>query len=90
MRVARHILRLGTARTGTSIRALSSFAKEDSLNFHGQIAVITGAGGALGQAYALDLAQRGCNLVLNDIGASLTGEDKGATKSNRKSFTLDG
>eukprot|EP01031_Cornospumella_fuschlensis_P029577 gene29577-35702_t len=76
------MLRLGRGRASMLRRAFSNLGKDDNLNFVGQVAVITGAGGALGQAYALDLAQRGCSLVLNDIGASLTGEDKGATKSN--------
>lgn len=44
------------------------------LLFHGKTAVITGAGGSLGRSYALDLAKRGCQLLLNDIGATLTGE----------------
>lgn len=80
----KRLSRLESSRMGLSFRALSNLGKDENLNFLGQVAVITGAGGALGQAYALDLAARGCHLVLNDIGASLTGEDKGATKSNRK------
>lgn len=53
-----------------------------SIDFKGRVAIITGAGGALGQAYALDLAKRGCHLLLNDLGASLTGENTGETQSN--------
>lgn len=52
------------------------------ISFAGKVAIITGAGGALGQAYALDLARRNCNLLLNDIGAALSGDDTGATKAN--------
>jgi NAD(P)-dependent dehydrogenase (short-subunit alcohol dehydrogenase family) len=40
------------------------------LSFAGRSAIITGGCGALGKAYALDLAKRGCNIVLNDIPSS--------------------
>lgn len=43
------------------------------LSFVGKTAIITGAGGALGRAYAFDLAKRGCSLLINDLGATLTG-----------------
>ncbi|MEJ6550150.1 SDR family NAD(P)-dependent oxidoreductase [Corynebacterium sp. USCH3] len=36
--------------------------------FAGQVAVITGAGGGLGRAHALALAERGVNVVVNDLG----------------------
>ena len=45
-----------------------------SIRFDGQVAIITGAGGVLGQAYARELAKRGARLVLNDLGTTLTGE----------------
>lgn len=37
------------------------------LSFKGRTAIVTGSAGALGSAYALDLAKRGCNLLLNDL-----------------------
>src|SRR6202008_2383458 len=42
----------------------------DELRFDGLTAVVTGAGGnpSLGRAYALLLASRGANVVVNDIG----------------------
>ena len=44
-----------------------------TFQFIGKTAIITGGGGALGKAYALELARRGCMVVVNDIGSSLTG-----------------
>lgn len=40
------------------------------MNFEGQVAVITGAGGGLGRSHALDLASRGVKVVVNDLGAA--------------------
>ncbi|KAL8269537.1 hypothetical protein Esti_006554 [Eimeria stiedai] len=42
--------------------------------FEGQVAVITGAGGGLGRAYALAFAARGAKVVVNDLGVALAGE----------------
>ena len=39
-----------------------------TISFEGQVALITGAGGGLGRAYALELARRGCKVVVNDVG----------------------
>lgn len=44
-----------------------------TFQFFGRTAIITGAGGAIGRSYALELAKRGCNVVVNDLGSSLTG-----------------
>ena len=49
----------------------------DEIRFDGRVAVITGAGGGLGRTYALELARRGCAVVVNDVGCSRDGE--GAT-----------
>ncbi|VDO27482.1 unnamed protein product [Onchocerca flexuosa] len=38
------------------------------LNFTGKVVIITGAGGSLGKAYALEFAKRGAFVVVNDLG----------------------
>ncbi|HEX3425656.1 MAG TPA: SDR family oxidoreductase [Acidimicrobiales bacterium] len=44
------------------------------LGFQDRVAVITGAGGGLGRQHALLLASRGAQVVVNDLGGSVTGE----------------
>lgn len=39
----------------------------------GKVAIVTGAGGGIGREIALAMAQAGAKVVINDIGASLTG-----------------
>ena len=44
------------------------------INFENKTVVVTGAGNGLGKAYAFEFANRGANVVVNDIGGSVTGD----------------
>ena len=44
-----------------------------TVSFEGKVAIVTGAGGGLGRAYALELARRGAKVVVNDLGGSRDG-----------------
>ena len=45
-----------------------------SIDFHGRVAIVTGAGGGLGKQHALALAKRGAKVVVNDLGGNVRGE----------------
>lgn len=46
-----------------------------SFSFEGKVAIVTGAGGGLGFAYAKYLAEHGCNVIVNDLGGGTFGVD---------------
>ncbi|MEX0942572.1 MAG: SDR family NAD(P)-dependent oxidoreductase [Pseudomonadales bacterium] len=45
--------------------------------FEGKVVAITGAGGGLGKAHALEFARRGAKVVVNDLGGSVDGSGEG-------------
>ncbi|MGE0383118.1 MAG: SDR family NAD(P)-dependent oxidoreductase [Gammaproteobacteria bacterium] len=50
----------------------------ERIEFHGRVAIVTGAGNGLGRDYALELARRGAKVVVNDLGC--TGAGTGASR----------
>ena len=45
----------------------------NSRSLEGKIAIVTGAGGGLGQCHALELARQGAKVVVNDFGGARDG-----------------
>jgi NAD(P)-dependent dehydrogenase (short-subunit alcohol dehydrogenase family) len=52
------------------------------IRFDGRAAVITGAGGGLGRTYALELARRGAQVVVNDLGGAADGTGSGSSMAD--------
>ena len=44
-----------------------------TIDFNGQVAIVTGAGNGLGKSHALELARRGAKVVVNDFGGARDG-----------------
>lgn len=52
----------------TTSWSLAEWLVADEITFSGEVAIITGGGGGLGRAYAHMLGERGCRIVVNDVG----------------------
>src|SRR3954470_2547339 len=55
----------------------------------GKVAAVTGSGGGIGREIALHMAQAGAKVIINDIGASLTGEGASATPAQQTKAIIE-
>jgi NAD(P)-dependent dehydrogenase (short-subunit alcohol dehydrogenase family) len=53
------------------------------IDFTGRVAIVTGSGAGLGKTYALDLAKRGAQVVVNDLGGARDGTGSSDAAANQ-------
>jgi len=53
------------------------------ISFEGRAVIVTGAGGGLGRSYALELARRGAQVVVNDLGGAMDGSGGSSKPADR-------
>ena len=56
----------------------------------GKVVAITGAGGGLGRAHALEMAGEGAKIVVNDLGTSVDGEGEGEDLADQVVAEIEG